>query len=267
MLIVSLILSLLIFLYPGVAQSQKPPSEGWRFGVGVASIYNPLYEGDNEYGFSIVPDVRVKYGKHFFSSIGEGTGWKFQPSKKWELGPIARYKFSRSEEKEPSPFQVSGETDDLNGLGDVSGAAEVGGFLIYKPFVFLSSRLELRKGFGGHSGFLADSSVSLGQKWGPVIQKFGLSVRYASRNYMTTYFGVSAEQSGRSGLAEYSPDGGLRSVGLSSLSIYPVKYPWTIVGIANARMLQHEIARSSLVQTRGRPQQYFVGISLSYELK
>lgn len=259
---------LLMFLYSFLAFSQKPPiAEEWKFGVGMMTIFNPLYEGDDINGMSLVPDVRAKYADKFFASFGEGVGWKFSPTSKWQLGPLMRYKFRRNEKNEPSPFQVSGKTHDLEGLGDVGDSAELGGFFTYKIFPFLDTRFELRQGFGGHNGYLADASASLGQRWAPLIQKFTLTVRYASKEFMSTYFGVDDQQSARSGLSTYSPDGGLRSIGITSVTIYPAHYPWTVVGIASANMLQHEIAQSSLVQTRGRPQQYFLGLSLSYELQ
>ncbi len=262
----SLTFTLLLFLYSNVSHAQKSPAKGWRVGLGITAINNPLYEGDNEYGLAIVPDLRLKYGRTFFMSVGEGLGLKLQPWSFLELGPIIRYKFPRNEGNEPNPFQVSGKTSDLKGLGDVDGAAEAGGFFILKPLPFLSARFEARQGSGGHKGLLTNARVSVGLKMGPVIQKFNYGIRHASKEFMNTYFGVTAEQSSRSGLAQYTAKSGVRSIGGSSVTIMPFAKIWSVIFIANYRELQKPIAQSSLVKTRGQPHQHFFGLSLSCEI-
>jgi outer membrane protein len=243
----------------------KPQTSGWRFSLGLAAIYDPLYEGDDQHGFSLVPDLRAYRGQEFFLSFGEGVGYKFKASEHWEFGPLARYRFTRSQNQEPNPFQISGRTRDLNGLGDVDGGFEVGGFVVFKIQPF-EARLEARKGTAGHNGEILNLSGSYGHRFGPIISRLGPSLEFGSREYLDTYFGVSPEQATNSSLAVYEAPGGLKSVGINGLLIVPIFYPYTIVAIANIKQLQASVADSPLVRERGQAEQWFLGTSISFDL-
>lgn len=239
--------------------------DGWRFNVGLASIYNPLFEGDDQHGFSIVPDIRIYHGREFFFSVGEGVGYKWTVSENLEVGPIGRYKFTRRQNQSPNPFQVSGRTNDLNGMGDVPGSFEIGGFAVFK-LTPLEFRLEGRKGTGGHKGEILQISGSYGHRWGPILGRIGPNAEFGSHQYIDRYFGISPEQSLGTGFSEYEAPGGLKSIGISALVLAPFFYPYAFAVIANLKQLQSPVSDSPLIQQKGRPEQWFLGVSASYQL-
>ena len=178
-----------------------------------------------------------------------------------------RIDFGRDEDGE-APFQIAGpDTNDLRGLGDVDTAPEIGGFIEYtwRPIV---TKLELRQAIGGHKGFVGDVSAQYqtrtqyGQT--PIFVSFGPEIKFADANFHEAYFGVNAGQSNRSGLAQYDPDGGILSYGLTGSARVPINERVSTILFANYGFLGKEAADSSLVEQRGDEAQGTMGLFLNY---
>ncbi len=249
----------------------RPGGEGWGVAVGAGALLSPTYEGDDSYRVSIVPNIQVSYGDVFFASVQEGIGYRVINDDTLRVGPIARVKFSRSEDGD-QPFAVTGDdSTDLVGLTDVDTSIELGGFVEYEA-AGLTFSAEARQAVTGHEGFVAD----LGVKWSgraflfgpPIIWSVGPRVRLVDDAYNAAYFSVTPTQALASGLSQYEAGGGVHSYGIGATAILPLTQDdrWAAVVFAGYDRLAGDAADSSLVQERGSEDQATVGVVLSYKL-
>ena len=256
-------------LFPMQSLAQGPDGqEGWNVAVGAGLLLGPSYLGDDAYQLSAVPNIRVSYGDDFFASVQGGVGYNAINKGVWRAGPIAAYHFGRDEDGGGGPFVIAGDdTDDLDGLGDVDGTIEVGGFLEYdtRP---LTARIEIRQGLNDHEGLIGELSLRTGARLvvanQPVIIRVGPDVTLVDDAYNDTFFGVDAGQSAASGLDEFDADGGLLSYGLGSTVVVPFNDNVAAVTFLSYRRLAGDAADSSLVEDRGSPDQVTAGFFLNY---
>lgn len=242
-------------------------ADGWSLSLGAGLILAPSYLGDDAYQLSAVPSLRVSYGDDFFASVQDGLGYNVIRADAWRAGPIAAYDFGRDEDG-GSPFVIAGDdSDDLEGLGDVDGTIELGGFLEYdtRP---LTARIELRQGVNGHEGLIGELSLRTGARLvitnQPVIIRVGPEATLVDDAYNDTFFGVDAAQSAASGLDEFDADGGLLSYGVGSSVVIPFDDRVSAVGFLGYKRLAGDAADSSLVEDRGSADQATLGFFLNY---
>ena len=144
---------LLIFAGAFPAAAQTPDRE-WVFGengedivleVGGGILTRPEYESADDYTLRPWPIVDLNFLRlPYFGTFGGGpeSGLKFSPS-----------------------FRIISERDEsdhseLTGLGDVDTAVEVGGTIIYR-YDMVRGMFTIRRGFGGHEGFVGETGVDL----------------------------------------------------------------------------------------------------------
>lgn len=256
----------LCFTEPVLAQDMqiKPRQQsGLVITVGAAPVYSPVFQGSKDYGFSIFPDLRIKYNDNFSASVPEGIRYNLVNKNGWEIGPIAKLRFGREESTGGSPFLISGKTDALRGMGDIDAAVELGGF-VQHSYEKIRTRLELRQGFGGHDGYLADASVRYIDRFGTISYSIGPQVIYGSSDYMNTYFGINPIQSTRSGLAQYQAQGGIASYGIGGSATVPLYQNTAITLFGGYDRLGKESSESTLVEVRGNPNQLIFGMAFGY---
>jgi outer membrane scaffolding protein for murein synthesis (MipA/OmpV family) len=251
----------------GLAQEKSfapPQNKGWSISIGTATIYSPAFLGAKDYALSLFPDLRVKYKDRFFASIPEGIGYNFKFSDQIKFGPLAKIRFSRNEENGGSPFQISGGTSALKGMGEVDSAIETGFFGEYKLNKFWL-RSEFRKGFGGHQGSIFDSNLTYNNRLGPLSFGIGPRMTFANSSFIATYYGINSAQSAKAGLAQYKPSSGIVSYGLSSQLRMPLNKKVMLINFLSYDLLGKELKKSPLIQERGRDQQFSFGLALSYQ--
>ena len=263
-----LLLASLALLMPAISLAQGPPPKGWAMTIGAAPLLGPAYRGSNDYALSIVPDLRFNYKDFFFASIPDGLGVNLVNTDKWQIGPLVKIRFGRGEEDGGNPFLITGGSDALLGLGDVRAAGEAGGFVQLVTGRW-QTRFELRQGFGGHDGLVADltSSYRTGDNWplvGPVIWSIGPRLSAGNGDFINPYFGVTEQQSIDSGLPQYSAGTSLVSVGVLGAIVRPVTPRLAYTLFANYGRLLGDVADSPLVKERGSPNQFAVGIAIGY---
>lgn len=224
---------------------------------------SPVFEGADDYGFSIFPDLRFQYRDTFFASVPEGIRYRVINRPQLKVGPIARLRFGREEDNGGSPFLITGSTDGLDGLGDVDAAAELGGFVRYEVGAW-RSRFELRRGFGGHEGIVGDISLDYTGASRGWRYAFGPRMRFGSSDFVEEYFSVDTVQASRSGLPQFDADGGVNSVGFGMSAIIPQGRRMTLVLFSSYDRLLGDLADSPLVDIRGNANQVTVGASLSW---
>jgi outer membrane protein len=154
---------------------------------------------------------------------------------------------------------------ELNGLGDVNRALELGGFLQYFPTDWFRLRSEVRRGFGGHTGVVADFSADvLVPVWQRLTWSGGPRFTLESTQATAPYFSVDAAQSAASGLSVFDAKGGSHSVGAGTQMRYQFDPKWEAHGYVEYDRLLGDAAASPLVVQRGSPNQTSFGLGASY---
>lgn len=252
-------------LQPAERPASREP-DGWTLTLGVAPVLSPAWQGSRDMVLSIFPDVRINYEDKIFASVPDGIGWNVLNRDGWKAGPVAKVRFGRDEEQGGSPFLVAGGSDALIGLGDVDATAELGGFVEKRFGAGREWRVrgEVRRGFGGHEGVVADGSLIYQIRSGRTIINIGPRATVASRAFMQTFFGIDAAQSQRSGLARYEADGGILSYGVGGSLIRPLNRRSAVTVFTGLDRLGEEAGLSPLVRERGRRTQFTIGIGYGF---
>lgn len=244
-----------------------PPTPTWTLSVGFAPIYAPAWQGSRDMALSVFPDLRMTYKDAVYFSVQEGLGWNAINHDGWKIGPIARIRFGRRESTGGSPFLITGGSDALRGFGDVKLAGEVGGFVQYNPTRRVALRTEVRRGFGGHEGVVAEPSIRFTDRVGSFRYSLGLRSTFASAAYTNVYFGVSTQQGLNAGLAPYRTGSGLVSAGVSGSLTRPLgqraEYG-ALTLLAGYDRLGNVVADSTLIRQRGRRDQFTLGLAYGY---
>jgi outer membrane protein len=236
------------------ASAQTPDSD-WIYGasgedivleVGGGIQTRPEYEGSDEYTLWPWPVVSLDYLHLPFATFGgKETALKFSPS-----------------------FRIIAKRDDddfseLEGLGDVDTAFEVGGTVSYRVGMF-RGLATLRKGFGGHEGWVGEGGIDAIFDPTPKFElALGPRVHFASDDYLDTYLGVTPAQSAASGLPVFDPDGGVKGAGAAAEGKYRLSRRWAVVGKASYERLIGDAADSPITDL-GSKNQFTANIGLTY---
>ena len=78
------------------------------------------------------------------------------------------------------------------------------------------------------------------------------------------YFSITPWQSYLSGLSVYDAEGGVQSIGAGVQARYLWKEAWTTFAFMEYQHLTSGAGNSPLVEQRGSPDQFWVGIGMSY---
>jgi len=154
----------------------------------------------------------------------------------------------------------------LYGLRKVDWTVEAGAFIEYWPIEdALRTRVEVRQGFNGHHGVVADFSADyVFRAWG-VRFSAGPRLTLASGPYMRTNFGISPAEAALNGrITPFNPSGGLKSVG----ALVSASYDWTprlnSLLFARYERLVGDAANSDIVSVLGRRNGVTVGLTTTY---
>lgn len=241
----------------------RPQTPDFSVTVGFAPVFGPIYQGADDYGASVFPDIRLAWKDRFFASVPEGAGYNLVKTDNVKAGPLARIRFGREARTGGSPFLLAGETDDLLGLPDIAAAAELGGFAQYSRGQF-RLRGDLRRGFGGHEGVVSDLSAQIVRRDGKISWSFGPRTQIASADFVDTYFGVGAAASVASGLPAFEAGGGVVSYGAGGSAVYPLSRSAAVTVFGGYDRLTGDAARSPIVDLRGDPDQLTIGVAFGY---
>ena len=142
---------------------------------------------------------------------------------------------------------------------------EAGGFVEVYPTDWLRVRGEVRQGIRSHHGVVADVAADAFYDVTPDVRiSGGPRLSFASSDYFDAFYGVNATEAAASGLTEYHPGGGLKSVGVGGAVTWKTTDRVTTSLFGEYSRLKGPAADSSLVKERGSPNQFTVGVSASY---
>lgn len=233
------------------------PSGNWTATVGIGGEYRPDFQGSKNWMLIPIPifSIRRAGAVAAFRGARDSASIALIDFGDLRAGPAAKFVAARK----------SADHSELNGLGDVKAAFELGGFIEYYPVDWLRLRSELRQGLGGHHGTVADVSADFIV---PLIDRLTISAgprfTWKSTKAVAPYFGVDAVQSLASGLPVFDARGGAHSVGFGSQVTYRINPQWEVRAYVEYEKLLGDVANSPLVTLRGSSNQTTVGLGASY---
>lgn len=218
--------------------------DGWGFGLGLGVEYETSYEGSDE--FEIEPDlaggIQWRSGNNMFFFAGEALGWRGLRNETWLLQATLAFEEGREEN----------DSDDgrLDGLGESEESTE----LVFEVRKSLTS--DWRYWFDGR--LLAGDNgnfLLLGGGWRFGSQndgsgsELGVGITFHDDEYANRDFGITAEQSLTSGLAETDLDGGFRSFGINYNYRHYLSENWQIFAEAVYEHYSSDITKSPIARS------------------
>jgi outer membrane protein len=195
--------------------------------AGIAAMVSPAYEGSKKTKVSPFPyvDVHGFFNDRMYLSSVRGIGLNLLDLDHFRGGFALNYAGGRTSKDDPH----------LNGLPDIGGAAQVGGFLTYslKPFA-LEARV--RRRLGSTAGTQVELGVSAAAAPLPQLHvSVGANLSWADASFQKTFFGVTAAQAAQATalgnpLTPYTPKAGLSTAGLTGVGVYQLGRHWGLIG-------------------------------------
>ncbi len=91
-----------------------------------------------------------------------------------------------------------------------------------------------------------------------------LFTTWASEDYMSEQFGISANDSARSGLNRFNADEGFKDVGLRGQVSYRFTDSWSSTFAAQYKLMVGDAADSPVVDDEGSEHQFFAGVTVNF---
>lgn len=229
----------------------------WYLTLGASGFVAPRFDGDNDYVFGVSPLVSLgKVGPAArFSSRNDNISLALIDNGGFRAGAVGKFLFERDD----------GTSDDLKGLDPVRFGGEIGAFAEVYPTDWLRVRGEVRQGIRSHDGVVGDIAVDAFMDVTPKIRvSGGPRLVFASGDYFDAYYGVTPEESAKSGLATYAPGSGIKSVGIGGAVTWQTTDRVTTSLFGEYARLVGPAADSSLVKERGSENQFLLGVSATY---
>ena len=242
--------------FPGAAQLEEPAADAThrlRVAIGGGFAVAPKFPGNDGYRAHLVPAVHLAYGPVFFG-VG-GLGVNLHRDSRWRFGVHLA----------PSRGRKASDDPRVQGLGDVGSTLRAGLFGAYADRGVLV-RANLSTDIGGEKqGTLARLDVFGRFRAGERLGFFaGPGLTWSDQRYMQRFFGVSAEQSARSGLPQFDAKAGVSSLRLSAGALYRLDRRWRLVTSYSIARLEGDAGASPITETR--TQQHFF-VSATYLLR
>ena len=235
----------------------QPTTKGTQVQLGLGAGLAPDYEGSADYRAVPLLYARVDWASGMFLHLEAGSGLRANlvPSPHWRLGPVLKY----------IPARENVEDKKVDNLKDVDAAVMLGGFAGYDVDRWSIYVQVVQDVAGANDGLVA----TLGAGYtipvsDQLLVNLGATTNYASGEYMSTYFGIDAANSRRSGLKTYNADPGFKDVGAGVLVQY---WAWGNLGLrfrAGYVRLIGDAADSPIVKDRGDENQIFGGLMVTY---
>jgi MipA family protein len=236
---------------PALAQEKEPR----RVRIGLGAQVTPSYPGADEVRFGPFINVDIARGDtpFAFEAPDESFAIPVINTQGLAIGPALNIQGSRTNSDVGAP------------VGKVSTTVEAGGFVQTFVTPALRLRAELRRGLGGHEGFIGEVSADFVARDGDkYVFSIGPRVTLTNARYQRAYFGVDPAQSAVTGLPGFRPDGGLQSVGATAGLTYQFSRRWGVMTYARYDRLVSDPADSPIVRQFGSRNQFSGGLGLTY---
>jgi outer membrane protein len=236
-------------------QDGEAKKEPRRIRVGLGAQLVPAYPGADGHSLRPLVDVSMSRGSRpfDFEAPDESFGPSLVKAGGFEAGPALNFEGSRTAK------------DVGAALDKVPFTFEAGAFVQYAFGPKFRIRTELRKGLGGHDGWTGQAGADFvardGDDW---LFSVGPRVTVSDGRYHRAYFGVTAPEAVRTGLAAYRPGGGLQAVGATAGFLKQLTRRFGLYSYAKYDRLVGDAAESPVVRAHGSRDQFSGGLALTY---
>jgi outer membrane scaffolding protein for murein synthesis (MipA/OmpV family) len=217
----------------------------------------PSYPGADDFSFIGYPSLSFRRAGTVerFSAPDDGLSFSFLDDSALRFGVVGRFQGGRYLQDDRR----------LLGLEKINWAIEPGLFAEYWPLEFLRARAEIRRGFNGHEGFVADLGLDVVQRFGAFTVSAGPRLSLGDTEFTRTYFGVTPVEAARNGeVTAYRPSGGITSVGATAGATYDWSAQWSTTAFVSYKRLVGDAADSPIVKRFGSENQIGLGLTASY---
>jgi MipA family protein len=237
------------------ASAQTTPDLfGDRWQVGGFVYVSPTYEGGKSYevvGFPFAAPAGFGEDGALQVKALDDIRFRLIRAGAFEFGPLAGYRFGRDES----------DATRLAGMGDIDGGFVVGAFGTYRAGPFAASISYHHQATGDDTGGLIRFGIEHAQRLSPALKiTTSIGTNYASEDYMTNFFGVSAAQAGL--LPIYNASAGFKDVHAGITASLDLNDQWTLLLIGRYSRLIGDAADSPVIETEN---QFYGGLGLSYK--
>ena len=248
--VVGAVLVVTIALVAGAVRADGHGKD-WNVTIGGGGAIQPEYDGADDYQATAFPQVDIRWRDTVFLSLDQGLGWNAYRGRNLRVGPVATYYW--------------GNDDRPTGINDVDAGFQVGAFAEFAFDHWRFDAVALQAVSGDSDG----SRFNLGVAYGSRIEKDWRVVlrgdtTWYSENEMKTYFGISAQESSASGLAQSNPGSGFKDVGLGLSVVYAISKNWSVQARSRISYLLGDAADSPLVDVVGSEFQGVFGLGGAY---
>ena len=236
------LLSILAILGSAARADEPDNSKVWDIMVGGGLAVAPRYEGADRERFQPVPFASVTY-RDTVRLGPDGLAVTVLNMNGFSVAPALGYGGGRKESQDSN----------LKGLGTIQSALTVGVILKYQtgPFSFTITPREAV--VHSNDGFVTNLAAAYDWQVAPRLKlSIGPTLSLVDGRYAQTYFGVDGQQSARSGKRVYSPDGGVKDVGLTGSLSYAIDDHWVLRTSVSDRELVGDAADSPIVRSKNQ---------------
>lgn len=231
-----------------------------RLGLGVATV--PTYEGSPNHRMLTSPDLSLSYRSRDWGTVEfgqRGLFWNAIEEGRLRFALVAQFDPGRKD-KDTSTVNPTPGDKRLAGMGNVQSSTEAGLGIGYGPLMVVARQSLSER---GPKGTQVDMSLempwSLSDRLG---LRFAVGATWANRDYMQTYFGVTAAQAQATSFSVYTPRAGCRKVEASVAAEYALAPSWMLLANVGVSQLGDEAAASPLV---GRRTGASAALAMAYE--
>lgn len=238
-------------------ETETAEPETWKFTLGAGLGIEPAYEGSDEIDFEPVPLVMISWR----DTVVLGPEGLTVNSPRF--GPISGalslgYNGGRDED----------DSDDLEGLGDIGPAAQIGldVALALGELGPVAASLDVgaRQDIGGSYGLTVAAGPTLTYEVSPELGfELAAAAVWADGRHMEDYFGVSSSQASASGLNTFDADAGVKRVDLTLGVKWQAFEHWTVIGEVGVGRLVGDAEDSPITKEELQPSVFF-GVGYSF---
>jgi len=233
------------------------PVSGWIVTVRAHSGFSPTWDGSKNLSPFLLPGLAMRRPgvSVGFGAPDEAPGFALYDNGVVKAGVSGRLRGPR----------LQSSWTELRGVHDVDWTLEAGGFAEFWSFEKLRTRLEVRRGFSGHHGVVAEFYADWVEKHGAWTFSIGPRLMLGDQSYMNKLYGVSWQESLNNGRLEpFTAWGGAKSWGAMAAVTYDWSDAWSTTAFARYNRLAGAAAAGPLVTKLGSPDQWTLGLSASY---
>lgn len=256
---------------PRVEVEETVFDETWLT-VGLGAGLSPSYTGSNDYIVNPLPLLQGRIGPVRINPRAAGVALDVMPKSgtgvDFQFGPAIRIRNDRANRIEDEVVKLAGELDTAVEVGASAGFSLS---RVLTPFDTLGFNVDVRWDIAGaHRGMVIEPGVSYIT---PVSRSTALlltaGASFGDRDFADYYYSVSPDQADASGLAEFTADGGLNSVGVNALVAIDLDGNIANGGlgafvIGGYSRLTGEAADTPYTRVRGSKDQFLGGVGLAY---